>query len=89
MEAFSEQMEASKPQIREISEQYVTLSMAYTYQDMDAETMAEYQGFLARPAYQTLNTAVITGFSRGYKQIVAELAKDLAEVLKPDSNADT
>ena len=63
--------------------------MAYAYRDIDKATLAKYEGFVAQTAYQKLNDAVLSGFSEGYKVVVSDLAKDLAESLKPEEKAET
>lgn len=81
-EAFQSQMAEMEPQMRENVRQLVLVSFIYSYQQIDDDSLAEYEAFLNLPVSQKFNSAVVTGLNRGFTQAVSRWASDIALIMK-------
>lgn len=82
LDAYKLQMAAIAPQMRAGMEQLVTLSLVYSYQHIDDDSLARYEAFLNLPRTRNFNDSAVSGLNRGFEKIVASWAIDIAAILK-------
>ncbi len=81
LEAFRQQMSSREELMRDNVEQFVVLSLLYSYRDIDLASMNEYLQFLGSERSSAFIDSVNTGLSSGMNQAIANMAKLLYEGL--------
>lgn len=82
IDAFKSQMSAQKQQMRGNIEPLVTLSLVYSYKNIDEATLEKYIKFLERPNTKKFNDKIIKSMKLALNQSVDAMAKSLALVFK-------
>jgi len=77
IEAFKSQLSSQKSQIHANTEQFVILSLAYSYKDMDLAGLKQYADFIQHPIGTQFNESVFKGMDNGFQQGVGEMTKYL------------
>jgi hypothetical protein len=75
IEAFKSQISSQEPQVRANTEQFMVLSLAYAYKDIDLANLKKYAHFLEHPIAARFNDSVFKGMDNGFLSGVGEMTK--------------
>jgi hypothetical protein len=81
IKAFKAQLSSQEPQIRASAEQFMVLSLVYSYKDVDLASLEKYADFLQQPITSRFNECVFKGLDNGFQQGVGEMTKYLKTML--------
>lgn len=84
LEPFKAQLASQEAQIRSRLQQFIILSLVFSYRDADAATMEKYIAFLEKPNTQKFNTSIMTGMNNAINQSIDVMTKDLSALFKKD-----
>lgn len=82
IEEYRARLASERGSLEEQTRQLLALSSAYTYRDIDLDSMAEYERALATPSARKFNQVMVQAIVDGYKEttrhFAAEVGRELA-----------
>ncbi len=82
LEAFRQQMTSQDELMRDNIEQFVILTLLYSYKDIDAASMEKYLQFLSKADTVQFNDSVNAGLIKGLNNAIAKMAQSLYDSYK-------
>lgn len=82
IEQFEAQLNTQHDQMRAATKQMVTISFIYSYQNIEAEKLKKYEGFLNDPATVHFNKVIIDSMSKGIETSMTKWGAALATLVK-------
>ncbi|MDH5326793.1 MAG: DUF2059 domain-containing protein [Gammaproteobacteria bacterium] len=82
MQAIETQLAAGEVQMRDAMQQFMVLSMLYSYKELSVAEIKKYVAFLEKPVTQKFNNTVIQAMSVALASAVDNMAKSMASIFK-------
>ncbi|WP_417594853.1 DUF2059 domain-containing protein [Oceanospirillum sp.] len=78
LDGFHRQLMMSESDTRQQVDQMVTIALAFTYRNLDQNTLQSYIGFLSQPTTQKFNRTVQQSINNSIEQVVRQWAANLS-----------